>query len=139
IWRASGGTVQPRAGYSDDQEFTRDAWSLSHEGQWDVGTSFVALSYVETDNNGRTLPFTVAERQLLQQMYDGSGAYAGMTEDERRALAEAAFLPRDKRTLQSNQYTLDGRLDIPLTGLAGDHLLVVGGQIIRGELKDGVF
>lgn len=139
IWRASGGTVQPRAGYSDDQEFTRDAWSLSHEGQWDFGTSFVALSYVETDNNGRTLPFTVAERQLLQQMYDGSGAYAGMTEDERRALAEATFLPRDKRTLQSNQYTLDGRLDIPLTGLAGDHLLVVGGQIIRGELKDGVF
>lgn len=140
IWRASGaGVVQPRAGYSDEQEFTRDAWSLSHEGQWDFGTSFLALSYVETDNNGRTLPFTVAERQLLQQMYDGSGAYSGMTLDERRAMAEATFLPRDKRTLQSNQYTLDGRLDIPLTGLAGDHLLVVGGQIIRGELKDSVF
>ncbi|MDX5362790.1 MAG: TonB-dependent receptor [Pseudazoarcus pumilus] len=140
IWRANGsGTVQPRAGYAEEQEFTRNAWSLSHEGDWDFGTSFVALSYVETDNNGRTMPFSVAERALLQEMYDGTGAYAGLDEDERRAIAESTFLPRDKRTLQSNQYTLDGRLDIPLNGLAGDHLLVVGGQIIRGELKDDVF
>ena len=139
IWRTSGGTVQPRAGYADEQEFTRDAWSLSHEGRWDFGTSFVALSYVETDNNGRTLPFTVAERQLLQQIHDGTGAYAALSEAERRDIAESTFLPRPKRTLQSNQYTLDGRLDLPLTDLAGDHLLVVGGQIIRGELEDGVF
>src|SRR5690606_24475224 len=29
--------------------------------------------------------------------------------------------------------------DIPLSNLAGDHLLVVGGQVIRGELNDSVF
>lgn len=139
IWRASGGRVQPRVGYADEQEFTREAWSLSHEGKWDFGTSFVALSYVKTDNNGRTLPFTVAERELLQQIYDAAGPYAGLSVAERKAIAEATFLPRRKRTLQSNQYTLDGRLDIPLSKLAGEHLLVVGGQVIRGELKDGVF
>src|SRR5690606_23132409 len=86
-----------------------------------------------------TLPFTVAERELLQQIYDAAGPYAGLSVDERKAIAEATFLPRRKRTLQSNQYTLDGRLDIPLSNLAGDHLLVVGGQVIRGELEDGVF
>ncbi|MDX5446043.1 MAG: TonB-dependent receptor, partial [Zoogloeaceae bacterium] len=143
IWRASGGVVQPRAGYADEQEFTRNAWSLSHEGKWDFATSFVALSYVESDNNGRTMPFSVAERQELQALWDAvpggnaSAKLANMTPAQRAQLE--AFLPRDKRTLQSNQYTLDGRLDIPLTNLAGDHLLVVGGQIIRGKLKDDIF
>lgn len=129
----------PQAGYSSNQEFTREAWSLSHEGKWDFGTSFVALSYVETDNNGRTLPFTVAEREQLWDMIKGLGDYSGMTEAQRKAAAEAAFLPRGKRVLQSNQYTLDAKLDIPLRNLAGDHLLVLGGQVIRGELNDGVF
>lgn len=143
IWRASGGVVQPRAGYTDEQEFTRNAWSLSHEGKWDFATSFVALSYVESDNNGRTMPFSVAERQELQALWDvvpggnASNKLASMTPAQRAQLD--AFLPREKRTLQSNQYTLDGRLDIPLTNLAGDHLLVVGGQIIRGELNDDIF
>ncbi|HNQ75713.1 MAG TPA: TonB-dependent receptor plug domain-containing protein, partial [Pseudothauera hydrothermalis] len=89
IWRASGGRVQPRVGYADEQEFTREAWSLSHEGKWDFGTSFVALSYVKTDNNGRTLPLTVAERELLQQIYDATGPYAGLSVAERKAIAEA--------------------------------------------------
>jgi outer membrane receptor for ferrienterochelin and colicins len=131
--------ADPRVGYLDEQKFTRTGWSLSHDGKWDFGKSMVALSYVETDNKGRTLPFTVAERQQLLQMIQGTGSYAGMSLADRRALAEATFLPRDKRILQSNQYTLDGKLDIPLRDLAGEHKLVVGGQIIRGELKDGVF
>ncbi len=140
---ASGGTwsrrANPQVGYAKEQEFTRESWSLSHEGKWDFGTSFVALSYVETDNNGRTMPFTVAEREELLAMIDATGAYAGMSLEDRRAAAAARFLPRAKRILQSNQYTLDAKLDLPLSNLAGDHLLVVGGQVIRGELKDGVF
>ncbi|WP_341643483.1 TonB-dependent receptor domain-containing protein [Thauera sp. SDU_THAU2] len=131
--------ADPRVGYLDTQKFTRDAWSISHEGKWDFGNSFIALSYVETDNKGRTLPFTVDERRHLLDVINGSGAYAGMSLEDRKAAAEAAFLPRPKRTLQSNQYTLDARLDIPLQNLAGEHLLVVGGQVIDGELKDGVF
>lgn len=140
IWRADrDGNIQPRVGYKDEQVFDRTAWSLSHEGRWDFGNSFVALSYVETDNNGRTRPFTVAERQRLQEMYDGTGEFAGLSEEERIAAAEAAFLPRPKRTLQSNQYTLDAKLDIPVENVGGDHLFVVGGQYIDGELKDSVF
>ncbi|MFA7606421.1 MAG: TonB-dependent receptor [Rhodocyclaceae bacterium] len=139
VWRASGGKVQPRVGYFDEQEFTREAWSVTHEGKWDFGTSFVSLAHVETDNNGRTLPFSVAERKLLQQMYDGTGAYEGMSDEARKDMAAATFLPRPKRVMQSSQLTLDGKLDIPLHNLAGDHLLVVGGQLIRGKLKDSVF
>src|SRR5690606_35413447 len=96
------------------------------------------LAYVDTSNEGRTLPLTVAERLQLQDMYDGSGAYAGMSEAERRALAEATFLPRPPRPLVSRQYTLDANVDIPLQA-AGTHILVIGGQLIDGELEDGVF
>lgn len=138
LWQARGGQVNPRAGYAADQEFDRSWWSLAHEGNWNFGSSMLALSYVDTANNGRTLPLSVAERQLLQAMYDGSGDYAGLTEQARRDLAEQTFLPRPARPLESNQYTLDARLDIPLTA-AGYHNLVVGGQLIDGELIDGVF
>ena len=141
---AAGGTwttvrrANPRVGYGPTQEFTRDAWSLTHEGQWGFGNSFVSLAHVATNNDGRTLPFTVAERELLLQMFDGTGAYAGMPVAARRALAESTFLPRPKRTLESAQYTLDAKLDIPFRA-AGEHTAVVGVQVIRGELTDGVF
>lgn len=139
IWRSANGMVSPRVGYSEEQSFERMNWAVTHEGEWGFGRSFVSLAYIETDNNGRTLPFSVAERVLLQDIYDGAGDYAGLDEDERRAIASDTFLPRPKRTLQSNQYTLDARLDIPLENLAGAHHLVVGGQYIDGELEDSVF
>ncbi|KAF1711181.1 TonB-dependent receptor [Pseudoxanthomonas kalamensis DSM 18571] len=139
IWRASGGNVAPRVGYTDSQEFTRNQWSLVHNGQWEFGNSFVSLAWIDTENNGRTLPFSVEERLLLQQMYDASGDYAGLSLDERKARAEAAFLPRPKRTMESSQYTLDVKLDIPVQGWGGYHHFVVGGQAIDGELEDGVF
>lgn len=147
VWRATpnncinDGTctrAEPRVGYSGTQEFTRDTWSLTHEGTWSFGNSFVSLAYVETDNHGRTLPFTVEERQQLLEMLNGTGDYAGMSVDERRNLAEDTFLPRPKRILQSNQYTLDAKLDMPYE-LAGQHIAVVGAQVIQGELEDGVF
>jgi outer membrane receptor for ferrienterochelin and colicins len=111
---------------------------LTHEGKWDFGNSFVSLAYVETDNHGRTLPFTVAEREQLLDMLNGTGDYAGLTLTERRDLAEDTFLPRPKRTLESNQYTLDAKLDMPFE-LAGQHIAVVGTQVIQGELEDSVF
>ncbi|WP_278361355.1 TonB-dependent receptor domain-containing protein, partial [Idiomarina abyssalis] len=46
---------------------------------------------------------------------------------------------RPDRPLDSSQYTLDAKLDIPFSGFAGHHNLVIGGQLIDGELKDGVF
>lgn len=139
---ANGGTwsrrANPRVGYSPTQEFTRDSWSLTHDGEWGFGNSFVSLAYVATNNNGRTLPFTVAERELLLTMVDGTGDYAGLSVAERRDIAEATFLPRPKRTLESAQYTLDAKLDMPFD-YAGQHRVVVGGQVIQGELTDGVF
>jgi len=139
---ASGGTwtrrANPQVGYAAQQKFTRDAWALTHEGQWNFGTSRVSLSHVATNNDGRTMPFTVAERALLLTMIDGTGAYAGQTLEQRRAAAESTFLPRPKRTLESAQYTLDAQLTMPFQ-MAGDHTVVVGSQVIRGELTDGVF
>lgn len=130
--------ANPRVGYSDTQEFARDTWSLSHEGKWDIGNSFISLAYVDTNNHGRTMPFSVAERAQLLAMVDARGAYAGMSEAERKALAEKTFLPRPKRALESSQYTLDAKLDMPFE-LAGQHTAVVGAQVIQGELADGVF
>lgn len=139
IWLASRGKVAPRVGYSPNQTFDRLNWALTHHGEWGFGRSFLSLAYVETDNNGRTLPFSVAERLLLQEMWNGTGAYAGMTVDQRKALAGETFLPRPKRTLRSSQYTLDARFDATLEGLAGSHQLVAGGQFVDGELEDSVF
>ncbi len=134
IWASA-----PRVGYSDDQRFTRDQWSVAHTGNWGFGTSLVSLSYLDTGNHGRTLPFTVAERQLHTRIFRGQGAYAGMSEAERKAIMEATFLPRPKREMNSRQYTLDAKLDVPIEGYVGRHHLVVGGQMIDGELEDGVY
>lgn len=138
----SGGTwtrrANPQVGYAAQQEFTRDAWALTHQGKWGFGDTQVSLSHVATNNDGRTMPFTVAERELLLEMVDGTGDYAGLPLEERRAIAESTFLPRPKRTLESAQYTLDAQLTAPFQ-LAGEHVAVFGAQVIRGELTDGVF
>ncbi|MCK9540897.1 MAG: TonB-dependent receptor [Novosphingobium sp.] len=130
--------ANPRVGYAPTQKFTRDVWSLTHQGEWGFGNSIVSLSHVATNNKGRTIPFSVAERDHLLQMIDGTGPYAGLSVAQRRAIAEETFLPRPARTLESSQYTLDAKLDIPLE-MAGKHMFVLGGQLIRGELTDGVF
>lgn len=130
--------ANPQVGYAAAQEFTRDSWAITHQGNWGFGNSRVSLSHIATNNEGRTMPFTVAERELLLTMIDGTGAYAGQTLAQRRAAAEATFLPRPKRTLESAQYTLDAQMDMPFQ-LAGEHVAVVGAQVIRGELTDGVF
>lgn len=134
LWRSA-----PRAGYAEEQRFTRDQWSLSHQGQWGDVRSHVSLQHIATDNQGRTLPLTVEERTLHRKIFAGTDEYAGMSVDQRRALMASTFLPRPARTLESSQYTLDAKVDIPLEDLAGDHLLVVGGQVIDGELEDSVF
>lgn len=139
---AGGGVWTPRAdprvGYRPTQEFTRDTWSLTHEGKWDIGNSFVSLSYVDTNNDGRTLPFSVAERGELLAIYQRVQSNE-ITADQGKALAEARFLPRPDRELNSNQYTLDAKLDMPYELAGQQHVTVVGAQVIRGELNDGVF
>ena len=168
------GRVEPRAGYAPSQEFDRDSWALTHEGNWSFGNSMVSLSHVSTSNEGRTLPFTVGERQELQQLWNsactalggsvgGNGycapgaaigfrnanAWNNQSEAQKLAIMQAnlgdadyqrllGYLPRPQRILESAQYTLDARLDIPFQA-AGEHVAVVGAQVVRGELSDGVF
>ena len=140
LWRAA-----PQAGYAADQEFTRDQWSVTHQGQWDFGNTFLSLAHIDTGNHGRTLPLTVEERLLHRDIYCSNaatcttGPYAGLTRAQRQQLAVDTFLPRPKRTMESRQYTLDAKLDMPYEGLGGNHHFVVGGQVIDGELEDGVF
>jgi outer membrane receptor for ferrienterochelin and colicins len=169
----ASGRIEPRAGYAAEQEFDRETWSLTHEGEWDFGNSFVSLAYVATNNHGRTLPFSVAERQEMQLLWNaactnlggtvgGSGfcpvagtgyanpnAWNNLSEAQKLQVMAAnltpaeygqlqAYLPRGKRTMESRQYTLDAKLDMPFE-LAGSHIAVVGAQVIRGELEDGVF
>lgn len=134
IWRAA-----PQVGYVASQKFTRDQWSITHQGQWAFGNSYVALSRVDSANLGRTMPFTVEERLLHRQVFQGTGPYAGLSVARRRAIAEDLFLPRPGRTMESRQSTLDAKLDIPVEDFGGSHHLVVGGQFIDGELEDGVF
>ncbi|MDR7094213.1 TonB-dependent receptor domain-containing protein [Hydrogenophaga laconesensis] len=139
IWRASGGVVAPQVGYLPEQKFTRDQWSLTHKGKWDIGNSEVSLSYVDTANKGRTLPFSPEERARLQALWNAvpgataAAKLAAMTPAQRATLE--AFLPRPARVMETRQYTLDAKLDMPL----GDHLIVVGGQFIDGEMEDGTF
>ena len=128
----------PRVGYIDEQKFTRDTLSLTHNGSWNFGNSFISLQQVKTNNDGRTLPFTVAERNELLEIQKGTGSYVGMSEADRKAIAEDKFLPRPKRTMESEQIVLDAKLDMPFE-LLGQHTAVVGGQMIRGKLNDGVF
>jgi len=139
IWRATGGVVQPRVGYTENQVFDRLNWAVTHQGDWGPARSFLSLAYIKTNNKGRTMPFSVAERLLLQQMWSGTGPYTGLPTAERRQIAEDTFLPRPLRALESNQYTLDARVDIPVNAFFGEHRFIVGGQYIDGELDDGVF
>ncbi|MHC9085046.1 TonB-dependent receptor domain-containing protein [Luteimonas sp. RIT-PG2_3] len=137
LWRAA-----PQVGYTADQKFTRDQWSVTHQGQWTFGNSFVSLAGIETGNHGRTLPFTVEERLLHRDIYCSNaatcatGPYAGQTHAQRQQLLVSTFLPRPKRTMESSQYTLDAKLDF---AIGEQHRFIVGGQVIDGELEDGVF
>ena len=134
LWRAA-----PRAGYVSDQKFTRDQWSVTHRGDWGFAGSFLSLAYIDTANHGRTLPLTATERLLHTQIFEGTGAYQGLSTAQRRAIMEETFLPRPKRDMESSQYTIDAKLDFRMDGFAGRHHLVVGTQFIDGELRDGVF
>jgi len=134
VWRASGGRVQPRVGYVDNQEFTRDQWSITHEAEWGDINSDISFSYVKTNNNGRTLPFTVEERGRLQALWDASGGNLNNLTEVQRAELDA-FLPRPGRVMETRQKTLDVKFDT----VQGDHWLIFGGQYIDAEQEDGVF
>lgn len=134
LWRASGGQVMPRVGYAQNQEFERDQWSLSHEGDWDFAKSKLNIYQVNSANLGRTLPFSAGERADLQTLWDASGGDMSTLTPAQMAELEA-FLPRPARVMETRQLTVDGKMDIPLE----EHLVVLGFQYIDAEMEDGTF
>jgi outer membrane receptor for ferrienterochelin and colicins len=173
--RIVNAAIQPRAGYAKDQRFGREQWALQHLGEWqgDIRSN-ISLSGVDTSNLGRTLPYTVAERNGLQGLWNTACLKAGgknnaalncvptflsgrtdsiksttftsQSEAAKMAFMQAnlsaaqyqqmlSYLPRDARTLATNQYTLDAKIDIPFE----NHMVVTGGQLIDGEMEDSVF
>ena len=127
----------PRAGYAENQEFTREQIALTHEGEWGFGFSNVSLTYLATNNEGRTMPLSAAERaQYNDIIANNPDCVADAGSDACLAVLGATFLPRPQRQLESNELRLDGKLDLPIND---QHFVVVGTQIMRGELEDGVF
>ncbi|ERP88932.1 TonB-denpendent receptor [Alcanivorax sp. P2S70] len=127
----------PRAGYAEDQEFTREQIALTHEGEWGFGFSNVSLTYLATNNEGRTMPLSAAERAEYDDIIaNNADCVADAGSDACLAVLGSTFLPRPQRKLESNELRLDGKLDMPVND---QHLVVVGTQILRGELEDGVF
>jgi len=140
IWRVNAaGRVNPGVGWRPNQNISREGASITHDGHWNFGESMLSLAWIENDNKGRTMPFNPAERQLLQAMYDATGAYAGMSEAERRALAEATFFPRPPRPFKSSQTTLDARMGLPLGQGEAENKLTFGGQMVNAEFLDGAY
>ncbi|MDR1975434.1 MAG: TonB-dependent receptor [Campylobacteraceae bacterium] len=134
IWRASGGKVAPRVGYTSDQRFEREQYGLSHTGKWGKITTQTSLSQINTNNYGRSLPFSADERKRLQALWDASGGNLANLTPAQRAELEA-FLPRPVRTLESTQLIFDHTTTIPLES----NYIVLGGQYIDAGLKDGIY
>jgi outer membrane receptor for ferrienterochelin and colicins len=129
--------ANPRAGYGAVQEFARKGWSLTHEGRWDFGSSFVSLARVVTDNNGRTMPFTVAERQQLLQARAGERA-VHLRRPPRAALPGAGEPHRHARHAddprQAHRRHLRHGVRPERPGPGAQHVLPVRrGHLARGE------
>ncbi|MDR2635268.1 MAG: TonB-dependent receptor [Campylobacteraceae bacterium] len=134
IWRASGGKVAPRVGYSSDQRLEREQYGLTHTGKWGTVTTETGISQITTNNYGRSLPFSAEERLRLQDLWSNSSGI--MSNLNATQMAELnAFLPRPTRTLESSQFIFDHVSKIPLES----NYIVVGGQFIDAALKDGIY
>lgn len=140
LWRASGGIVQPRVGYTEYQRVQRQQAVVAHTGRWSIGTSHSSLTASNSENLGRSLPLTVQERGTLQQIWDTALVDQGnprtpVLTDEISAQLQALFLPRPLRTLEISNLIFDTRLEMEF----GNHAMVVGGQYFDAEMEDGVF
>lgn len=121
--------ARARTGYTGIQRTAREQLYVSHIGQWDFGRSEVTLTHLETRNDGRSLPLTAEERIELQQRK------AAQTEAEVKDWIAAQLLPRANRDLASKEWIFDAKLELPM----GNHQVVVGTQVIDGEMTDGAF
>lgn len=140
IWRIdANGLVQPRVGYTPQQRVQREQFVLSYVGDFDYGTWSNHLTYSTSENLGRSLPFSLAERNQLQDIWQ----QASIDQSTQRpslttAIAEqinALFLPRPSRALNLENWIFDSHF----TMLFNDHTLVTGFQYLNTAMEDGVF
>jgi len=144
LWRASDqGIVQPRVGYTERQRVQREQFVLAHTGRWSFGTTDTSLTRITSENLGRSLPLTVAERTELQAIWNQAKADQGITTPDGkpslnpalRAQLEGKFLPRQLRALEIENTIFDTKL----TNSIGNHNFVIGAQYFLAEMEDGVF
>ncbi|MDR7336213.1 MAG: TonB-dependent receptor domain-containing protein [Roseateles sp.] len=138
--------AQPRVGYTEQQRFTREQVSLSHIGRFDRFNTEVILSHVQTANLGRSQPLTVEERaELLAYMKTQGqvtggeltgGITTGVPNAAQSAWLNANLLPRERRTMEVRQTSLDGKVDFEL---GSQHYVVLGAQILDAKMEDSVF
>ncbi|MEE2023062.1 TonB-dependent receptor domain-containing protein [Alkalimonas mucilaginosa] len=139
LWRASGGIVMPRVGYTPYQRVEREQFVLSHQGRFDFGNWQSALTKSRSENFGRSLPLTVEERLQVQAIWDQAREDQGVNvpalTDAIRLQLENEFLPRPLRTLKIDNLIIDTKLESQWQ----NHFFVVGAQYFNADMEDGVF
>lgn len=140
MWRVNAnGIIQPRVGYSPYQRVQREQFVLSYIGNFDLGTWTNHLTYSTSENLGRSLPFTLEERQSLQNIWDTAVSAQSTNRPVLTADIEAQinqlFLPRPTRALNLKNWIVDSHFSM----LFDNHALVTGLQLLDVAMEDGVF
>ncbi|MEE2000795.1 TonB-dependent receptor [Alkalimonas sp. MEB108] len=139
LWRASGGIVMPRVGYTPYQRVEREQFVLSHLGRFDFGNWQTVLTKSRSENFGRSLPLTVQERLQVQAIWDQArdeqGVNVPVLTDAIRMQLEQDFLPRPMRTLKIDNLIVDTKLESQWQ----NHFFVLGAQYFNADMEDGVF
>jgi len=139
LWRVSGGVVNPRVGYARYQKFDREQMVLAHVARFDQGTLTTNITSSTSENHGRSLPLTVAERVQVQSIWNQAVIDQGVEKpeltDEIYQLLESTFLPRPKRPLKIDNFIFNSHYESSFK----NHYYIVGAQFFDADMEDGAF
>lgn len=99
-------------GYADELRFEREQLAIGHTGRFSAGTLESSLMRNTTETTGRTLPGAIGT------------PYASFP----------SLVGGEPRQLETTNEVLDSKFIMPLDA----HMLIVGGQWMDSELKDGL-
>lgn len=139
LWRLRGGIVNPRVGYARYQTFDREQMVLAHTARLDQGTWMTNITRSSSENHGRSLPLTVAERLQVQDIWDQAvidqGNDSPELTDEIYQLLEDTFLPRPKRPLKIDNIIVNSTFESSFN----NHYYIIGTQFFDADMEDGAF
>lgn len=139
FWRLRRGIVNPRVGYARYQKFDREQMVLAHEARLKNGTWRTNLTRSTSENHGRSLPLTVAERLQVQSIWDQAVLDQGTENPELTQniydLLETTFLPRPKRPLKIDNLILNSTYESSFE----NHYYIAGLQFFDADMEDGAF